>query len=199
MKLVVATRNACKVREFEFLAAGTKWIEIQMAPSEFSVEENGSTFFENARKKAVKAASLTGLTAVADDSGLVIEALNGKPGVHSSRYCQGTDADRRSKVLKEMEKVPENRRQAAFFCAMVLANPDGSVAFNTIRCWEGVIGFAEQGTDGFGYDPIFLLPGRKLSAAELRFEEKNQISHRAQAWFQVVKFLQKQKDSGLIE
>ncbi len=96
-------------------------------------------------------------------------------------------------MLKEMEKVPENQRHAAFFCAMVLANPDGAVAFSTIRCWEGVIGMQERGNGGFGYDPIFLLPKRNLSAAELDADEKNRISHRAQAWQQVVRFLQQQQ------
>lgn len=193
MKIVIGTTNPGKLKEFESLAAGEDWIDLQMAPPDFSAEETGSTFFENAKIKAIKAARLTGLPALADDSGLVIEALKGRPGIQSARYCEGTDADRRAKVLKEMEKVPENQRHAAFFCAMVLANPDGQVAFSTIRCWEGVIGLKERGENGFGYDPIFYLPKRNMSAAELDSEEKNRISHRAQAWFQVRQFLQKQE------
>jgi len=192
MKLVIGTKNPGKLKEFEALAAGEDWIDLQMAPADFSADETGTTFFENAKIKAIKAARMTGSVAVADDSGLVIEALKGQPGINSARYCEGTDADRRAKVLKEMEKVPENQRHAAFFCAMVIANPDGQVAFSTIRCWEGVIGTKERGDNGFGYDPIFYLPKRNLSAAELATEEKNRISHRAQAWLQVVKFLQQQ-------
>ncbi len=193
MKLVVSTKNPGKLKEFQDLARAENWLDLQMAPAEYSVEENGATFFENAKIKAIKAAQMTGLPAFADDSGLVIEALKGKPGIHSARYCEGSDADRRAKVLKEMEAVPEDRRQAAFFCAMVLANPDGSIAFSTIRCWEGVIGFEERGANGFGYDPIFYLPKSKLSAAELDSEEKNRISHRAQAWMQLLKHLQKER------
>lgn len=193
MKLIIGTKNPGKLKEFAALASGEDWIELQMAPDDFEVEENGSTFFENAKIKALKAAKMTGLPAVADDSGLVIEALKGKPGIHSARYCEGSDADRRAKVLKEMEKIPENHRHAAFFCALVLANPDGTVPFSTIRCWEGVIGMEEKGANGFGYDPIFYLPKRNLSAAELASEEKNKVSHRGQAWSQLLKYLQQNK------
>lgn len=189
MKLVIATKNPGKLREFEALAEDEDWLELEMAPEEFGPDETGKTFFENAKIKAVVAAKMTGLPAVADDSGLVVEALKGRPGIQSARYCEGTDADRRLKVLQEMEKIPEGQRHAAFFCAMVLANPDGIVAFSTIRCWEGVISKDERGTNGFGYDPIFLLPKQNVSAAELPLEEKNRISHRAQAWQQVLKYL----------
>lgn len=189
MKLVIGTKNPGKLREFKDLAAGEDWINLEMVGEDFVAEENGKTFFENAKIKAVKAAQVTGNQALADDSGLVIEALNGKPGINSARYCDGTDADRRAKILKEMEKIPEEQRHAAFFCAMVIANPDGQVVFNTIRCWEGVIGFEERGDNGFGYDPIFYLPKRKISAAELAAEEKNRISHRGKAWIEVLKYL----------
>jgi XTP/dITP diphosphohydrolase len=194
MKLVIGTRNAAKLKEFELLSRLETWLSLETVPEGFSVDQTGSTFVENARKKAIKAARLTGLTALADDCGLVIEALNGRPGVHSSRYCEGTDADRRARVLAEMQEVPENNRHAAFFCAMVLADPDGSVAFTTIRCWEGMIGLQERGENGCAYDPIFFLPGRNLSVAELSAGEKNRISHRAQAWFQVVRFLRQREN-----
>lgn len=196
MKIVIGTKNPGKLKEFKSLASGEDWLDLQMVPDEFNAVENGSTFFENAKIKAVKAARLTGNQALADDSGLVIEALKGQPGINSARYCEGTDADRRAKVLKEMEKVPEEQRHAAFFCAMVVANPDGTVAFSTIRCWEGVILTEERGENGFGYDPIFYLPKRKLSAAELDLDEKNKISHRGQAWMQVLKFLQQQRNGN---
>lgn len=189
MKLVLGSKNPGKLEEFKALLKGVNWIELEPAPDDFAPLESGNTFFENARIKASAAAKLSGLPAIADDSGLVIEALKGKPGIHSARYCEGTDSDRRAKVLKEMEKVPEEQRHAAFFCAMVLANPDGSVAFSTIRCWEGRIAFEEKGEKGFGYDPIFVLPKKNLTVAQLDLSEKNQISHRAQAWQQVLKYL----------
>lgn len=189
MRVVLATTNEGKLKEFSDLAKAETWLNLEMAPQGFDVKEVGNTFFENAKLKATTAAKLTGLTAIADDSGLVVEALNGRPGVHSARYCPGTDADRRKKLLDELEKTPENRRQAAFFCAMVVSNPDGSLAFNTIRCWEGMIGTEERGNQGFGYDPVFYLPHRRLTVAELPQEEKNQLSHRAQAWKQVLKYL----------
>ena len=194
MKLVIGTKNPGKLKEFQELASEQgNWLEMQLAPENFSPAETGSTFFENAKIKATEAAKLTGLPSLADDSGLVIEALKGKPGIHSARYCEGSDADRRAKVLEEMAKVPADGRHAAFFCAMVLANPDGSVAFSTIRCWEGTIGFEEKGANGFGYDPIFYLPKMSKTAAELESKDKNRVSHRAQAWAQVVKYLQAQK------
>lgn len=193
MKVVLGTTNPGKLKEFASLAGSENWLELELAPPDFSVQETGTTFFENAKIKASKAAQMTGLPALADDSGLVIEALKGKPGILSARYCEGSDADRRAKVLKEMEKVPEKERQAAFFCAMVLANPDGSVAFSTIRCWEGQIALEERGENGFGYDSIFILPKKQLSAAELDLEEKNRISHRGQAFAQVLRFLKEKK------
>lgn len=189
MKLVIATKNPGKLREFQSLAEEDDWLKLELAPDAFGPAETGATFFENAKIKALAAAQMTGMPAVADDSGLVIEALKGRPGIQSARYCEGTDADRRNKVLQEMEKIPEDQRHAAFFCAMVIALPDGRVAFSTIRCWEGMIGKQERGENGFGYDPIFFLPKRNVSAAELDLEEKNRISHRAQAWQQVMKFL----------
>lgn len=189
MRIILATKNPGKLQEFTEMAKGESWLNLELAPENFNSAETGNTFFENAKIKATTAAKLTGLTAIADDSGLVVEALNGKPGIHSARYCDGSDADRRQKLLKELEKVPENRRQAAFFCAMVVSNPDGSIAFNTIRCWEGMIGFEERGQQGFGYDSIFYLPARKMTVAEMPAEEKNHISHRGQAWKQVIHYL----------
>ena len=196
MKLIIATKNPGKLREFESLAEGEDWLDLQLPPGEFNADETGGTFFENAKIKAVAAARLSGVRAVADDSGLVVEALKGRPGIQSARYCEGTDADRRAKVLKEMEKVPEDQRHAAFFCAMVIASPDGTVEFSTIRCWEGLIGAQERGENGFGYDPIFFLPKRNVSAAELPLEEKNRISHRAQAWQQVMKHLRAKNETA---
>lgn len=192
MKLVIATREPGELREFEALSSVEKWLELQPLPDDFVFDEKGTTFFERAKQKALKAARLTGILSLADDTGLVVEALNGRPGVNSSRYCEGSDVDRQERVLKEMEKVKENERHASYFCAMVLAGPDGSLAFNTIRCWEGMISLQARGSGG-SYDPIFFLPRYKLSSAELTLEEKNRISHRGQAWIQVIKFLRAQQ------
>mgnify|MGYP003384698358 CR=1 FL=1 len=191
MKIILATTNSGKLKEFIELSKSEPWLDIELAPPDFAPEETGKTFFENARIKATTAATMTGVIAVADDSGLVVEALNGRPGVQSARYCEGTDADRRAKLLKEMENVKPGERQAAYFCAMVISNSDGTVAFNTIRCWEGIIGYEEQGENGFGFDPVFFLPKKNMTAAQIAAEEKNRISHRGQAWAQIIAHLKK--------
>jgi XTP/dITP diphosphohydrolase len=129
---------------------------------------------------------------VADDSGLIVEALNGRPGIHSARYCEGSDEDRRNKLLEELSKTPDDRRQAAFMCAMAVADPDGSIAYTAIRFWEGLILREARGANGFGYDPIFQPLNKKTTAAELDPEEKNRVSHRGQAWNQVLSFLRQQ-------
>lgn len=192
MKVVLATANAGKLSELNAMASDEPWLELTLAPAGFSPQETGNTFVENAKIKAREAAKLTGLPAVADDSGLVVEALNGKPGIHSARYCEGTDADRREKLLAELAGVADDRRQAAFVCAMVVCDPDGSVAFSSIRYWEGKIGRQEKGSNGFGYDAIFYPNNCKGSAAELDSNDKNRLSHRGQAWKQVLGFLKQQ-------
>lgn len=189
MKVVLATTNEGKLRELKELASGEPWLELIIAPADFSVKETGQTFVENAKIKAREAARLTGVMSIADDSGLIVEALNGKPGVLSARYCEGTDADRRNKVLSELQAIPDGKRQAAFVCAMVVADPDGSIAFSSIRYWEGSIANQERGTNGFGYDAIFQPVNKSGTAAELAAADKNRISHRGQAWNQVLAFL----------
>jgi XTP/dITP diphosphohydrolase len=189
MKVILATTNPGKLRELSEMANGEPWLELSLAPSDFHAAETGQTFVENAKIKARAAARATGIISVADDSGLIVEALNGQPGINSARYCQGTDADRRLKLLEAMKAVPEDRRQAAFMCAMVVCDPDGGVAFSTIRYWEGLIVREPRGENGFGYDPVFCPINKSMTAAELPAAEKNQISHRGQAWRQVLAFL----------
>lgn len=193
MKVVIATSNPGKLREFKALAANESWLELVLAPEGFNPEETGKTFIENAKIKAKAAAQQTGLLSVADDSGLIIEALNGRPGIHSARYCEGSDADRTNKVLSELVDVPEDRRQGAFMCAMAVAEPDTSISHTVIRYWEGLIGREVRGENGFGYDPIFWPIGKNCTAAELDPAEKNRISHRGRAWLAIVDFL-KQKN-----
>jgi len=192
MKVVLATANPGKLTELKSLASSEPWLDLVLAPEGFNPEETGKTFVENAKIKARAAAQLTGLMSVADDSGLIVEALNGRPGIRSARYCEGTDADRREKLLGELASTPDDRRQAAFICTMAVADPDGSIAYTSIRYWEGTIGREAHGTSGFGYDPIFYPINCSVTAAELDAQEKNRLSHRGQAWIQVLGFLRQQ-------
>jgi len=188
MKLVLATHNPGKIREFSQMAS-EHVIELLPMPDDLDPEETGSTFLENAVIKASAAAQATNLPAVADDSGLEIDALNGRPGIRSARYVSGSDADRRVKILEEMAQVPQEKRQAAFVCAMALCLPDGTVLNTTEQRWHGTIGFEERGQNGFGYDPIFNLIGRDETSAMITNEEKNTLSHRGQAWRKMLEFI----------
>ncbi len=190
MKIVLATKNPGKLKELVEIASSSN-IDLVLAPADFDPEETGSTFTENAIIKASTAAKMTGLLAVADDSGIVVDALDGRPGIHSARYCPGDDRDRRLKLLDEMKVVPEGRRQAAFVCAMAVCEPDGAVIFTSECTWRGRIAFDERGENGFGFDPIFYMEDADITSAQLSPERKNQLSHRGQAWRQVLAFLEK--------
>jgi XTP/dITP diphosphohydrolase len=187
--LVIATNNAGKLREFEELLAGCGYdlrTPRQLGYA-FEVEETGATFQENARLKAVAAALLTGKPALADDSGLEVDALGGRPGIYSARYAggdrtaDGMDEQEQCRiVLAEMEGVPEERRGARFRCVIAIAMPSGDVRYAD-GVFEGRIGHELRGDNGFGYDPIFIVAGRSETSAELPPREKNAISHRGQA------------------
>lgn len=146
------------------------------------IEEHGSTFLANARIKARAVCEITGLPALADDSGLVVEALGGSPGVNSARYAgeQGDYKANNEKLLREMRGVPDGRRQAAFVCCMVLAEPGGGEWDACGRC-DGEIIREYRGTEGFGFDPLFFVPGEGKTMAELPMGRKNEISHRGKA------------------
>ncbi|MGQ9583781.1 MAG: XTP/dITP diphosphatase [Anaerolineae bacterium] len=184
LKLLVATHNPGKVREYRELLASLP-VELTW-PGELGlkveVEENGETFAENAVRKALAYAQASGLWTLADDSGLEVDALGGAPGVRSARYAGpgATDEDRYHLLLRRMEEVPEGRRQARFRCVIALANPQGQVwtAEGTV---EGVIIREPRGSGGFGYDPVFYMPEVGCTMAELRADQKNRISHRARA------------------
>lgn len=192
MKIVLATKNPGKLRELSEMAKELSQIEFVMAPEDFDPEESGSTYIENAIIKATEAARATNLIAIADDSGLAVDAMDGRPGVHSARYCKGSDADRRKKLLRELADVPEARRQAQFVCAMAVCDPkDLSIIYKVESYWRGRIGFEEKGDGGFGFDPIFYENNSDVTAAQLPAEEKNRKSHRGQAWRQVLDFLEK--------
>lgn len=182
--LVLASGNAGKVREFQALL-GVAW---RVRPqSEFAlvpVEETGKTFLANALLKARHAAKATGLPALADDSGLEVDALGGAPGVWSARYAgpQADDAANNAKLLAALVGVPASRRTARYRCVLVwLAGPDDEAPLVAEGVWEGRILPVPRGQGGFGYDPIFLDPGTGLAAAELDDVAKNARSHRGQA------------------
>lgn len=185
MKLVLASNNAGKLAEFSRLLEGSG---LQVLPqAEFGVadaEETGLTFVENALLKARHAARATGLPALADDSGLCVDALGGAPGLYSSRYA-GQDADTAANVIKllhALQDVPEARRSARFHCALVLLrHPEDPQPLIAEVSWEGRILPAPRGSHGFGYDPVFLDPKHGLSAAELDPATKNRIGHRGRA------------------
>jgi len=183
-KIVLASGNVDKLREIERILAD---LDVEVAAqSEFGVgdaDETGATFVENALIKARHAAVATGLPALADDSGLVVEALGGRPGVHSARYsgAGATDDSNIDKLLDELRSVPTGDRAAAFRCCACFVTPDDTSSLIAEGSWEGVILRQRRGTDGFGYDPVFLDPECGRTAAELGPEQKNARSHRGKA------------------
>lgn len=186
-KLLVATNNPGKVREYEELLAGLRvpWEVTFPAREALSLEvnESGGTFEENATIKALAYAKASGLLTLADDSGLEVDALDGAPGVHSARYAgpEASDADRYRKLLDALMGVPTGKRAARFRCVVAVAQPDGIVRTADGTC-EGKIGYEPRGDHGFGYDPIFIVAGYGgRTLAELPPAVKNRISHRARA------------------
>ncbi len=184
MELVVATKNKGKLVEIMDLLKG---LPIQVSslldyPEIGDIEEDGETFLDNARKKARFAVVKTGKWVLADDSGLVVEALGGEPGVKSARYAgkQGDHVANNKKLIEAMKDVPDGKRQAHFTCTMVLAAPDGREWDIEERC-EGEIGRGLKGNEGFGFDPLFYIAQKKRTMAELPLKEKNEISHRGKA------------------
>ncbi|MEA3405848.1 MAG: RdgB/HAM1 family non-canonical purine NTP pyrophosphatase, partial [Pseudomonadota bacterium] len=160
-------------------------------------EETGLSFIENAILKARYACAKTGLSAIADDSGIEVSALQGQPGIYSSRYAgeNATDQDNIQKLLKELEGVPKSKRQASFYCAMVFcrheSDPTPLVALGQ---WHGEILHEPVGAGGFGYDPVFFVPDQGVSSAELTKQQKNKISHRAQALHSLVEQMKTSTD-----
>lgn len=189
-KVVLATGNAGKVRELaEPLAAFGLDIVAQTDLGVDAPEETGLTFIENALLKARHAAQVTGLPAIADDSGLAVEVLNGAPGIWSARYAGEDASDRQNldKLLAAMKDVPEDKRHAAFHCVLVYlrhANDPTPLVFH--GRWPGVIPREAHGEGGFGYDPVFLLPESGKTAAEMTKAEKLAVSHRGQALKQLL-------------
>jgi XTP/dITP diphosphohydrolase len=181
-QLVIASRNKGKTAEIRELLSGFpfKIKDLDDFGPIPEVEEDGETFDENAYKKASFTARVLGHPALADDSGLVVDALNGAPGVFSARYAgpDATNEDRSRKLLQEMEGI--SNRKAAFECVISIAVPTGPALTYEGHC-EGIIAASPQGTNGFGYDPIFYYPPLKKTFAELTREEKSRVSHRGKA------------------
>jgi XTP/dITP diphosphohydrolase len=185
----MATRNPGKIRELKELLhdVGVTLLSLADFPELPEIPEDGATFAENAATKAHAVARLTGSPALADDSGLAVDALKGAPGVYSARYAQDrtaphspTDADNWRKLLEEMQGIPWEARGAGFVCEIALAWPDGRLLRTRGEC-RGMIAFAPAGDHGFGYDPVFWVPEYAATMAQLGPAIKNQISHRARA------------------
>lgn len=192
-QLLIATSNAGKLRELRSLLIGLEVELLSLAdfPGIQSVVETGSTFVENASLKASGYALQARVLTLADDSGLAVDELKGRPGVHSARYVHpdASYPERVATLLAELERVAAQTRAARFVCSMAVASEAGEILFETEKSCEGHIAAAPRGTGGFGYDPIFIPDGYHLTFAELPAEIKNQISHRAVALRAVRDFL----------
>lgn len=187
--LVIATGNPGKIREFSALLGDLGFTLKTLAdfPDCPEVAEDGDTFEANAAQKAQAVTACTGLPALADDSGLEVDALGGRPGVHSARYAgdrtaphRPTDVDNYRKLLEEMATIPWAQRRARFVCCLVVAFPGGRTVVALGAC-EGLINLTPRGAGGFGYDPVFWLPEHNCTMAEVGLTVKNRISHRAMA------------------
>ncbi len=182
MSLLIATSNPGKMREFEELLAPlpTSLCFPKTLGLNLNIVEDGATYAENARKKALTYWRATGMITLADDSGLEVDALDGAPSIRSARYAPGRDDDRVTALLKALRGVPPAERTARFRCIVAIVGPDGRI-YTTEGVCEGRIADEPAGEDGFGYDPIFYLPTYNRTMAQIGPADKNRISHRAKA------------------
>lgn len=194
MRVVIATRNKGKLKEIAEMLTGMDMEFLSLADfSSFpGIEEDGSSYRENALKKARITSEFTGEIVLADDSGLEVDALNGAPGIYSSRYAGegATDESNIRKLLENLRDVPPEKRGASYHCVLVYYRPGGAYETFSGR-WEGRIHDVPLGEAGFGYDPVFLLPEKGVTAAQLTGEAKNRFSHRGQALAGLREMLQK--------
>ena len=193
-KIIFATGNEGKMKEVRMILKdlGLPVLSMKEDGVQADIVEDGTTFEENAKIKAVAVQKLTGALVLADDSGLEIDYLNKEPGIYSARYM-GEDTPysvKNANLISRLAGVPDEQRTARFVCAIAAAFPDGEV-LTTRGTIEGIIGYEERGENGFGYDPIFYLPEYKKSTAELSREEKNALSHRGRALRQMEEELRK--------
>jgi len=186
MKIVIATKNKGKLREFSRILEPFGFEVVSQADCGIvgQAEENGTSFEENARLKAKYVFDRCGEITIADDSGICVDALGGRPGIYSARYGgpELTDAERVDKLLRELEEVPEEKRSAHFACAISVIFPDDE--WSIFEICEGTISFAPKGEGGFGYDPVFDVNGKSFS--EMNDEEKDAVSHRGKALRELV-------------
>lgn len=182
-ELVLASHNAGKLKELQAMLGESVKVRSIAEFSEVEPEETGLSFVENAILKARNAARVSGLPALADDSGLAVDALGGAPGIYSARYADGQgDAANNAKLLDVLRDVPEAERGAQFICSLaLLRHAEDPLPILCEGVWRGRILFEARGEHGFGYDPLFWVPERECSSAELSPTEKNQLSHRARA------------------
>lgn len=185
MKIVFATGNPHKLKEIKEIAGDTD-IEFVLPAEGFNPIENGATFEENSLIKAKEAARVSKLPALADDSGLCVDALNGAPGIHSARYANTPQA-RIDKLLKAVE--PYENRKAEFVCAMTLVDANGNLLHSATGICKGEIAKKQSGSGGFGYDPVFIVEGTNKTMAQLSDSEKNEISHRGRALRKILELL----------
>ncbi|MEG3919310.1 RdgB/HAM1 family non-canonical purine NTP pyrophosphatase [Microcoleus sp. T3_A4] len=180
--LVAATGNPGKLKEMQVYLQDLGW-ELELKPEELEIEETGETFIANACLKASEVAKATGKWSIADDSGLMVDALDGQPGIYSARYGK-TDADRISRLLKELGS--EQNREAQFVCAIAIARPDGTIALQLEGICRGEILHTPRGKGGFGYDPIFYVPAQQQTFAEMTADIKRSHSHRGRAFHALI-------------
>lgn len=200
MRILIATMNQGKLREYERLLADVPGLELDTMASlgkRVDVAEDRDTFAGNALKKATEIAVVAGIPCLADDSGLEVDALGGRPGVRSARYSGegATDASNNEKLLRELHGVPDGERAARFVCAIAVADGDGIELAAVDGVCEGRLGHEPRGEHGFGYDPLFIPDGYAETMAELGPETKNRISHRAEAAAKLVPLLQELRNS----
>jgi len=194
MKLLISSNNRDKIKEIRsiFHLPGVELVTLESIPNAPAIEEDGNTLYENALKKASMLYEFTGLPTISDDTGLEVDALNGQPGVYSARFA-GENAsydDNVEKMITEMQPVPEKDRTARFRTVAVFYHPD--LVIHDEGVIEGTILSERRGTGGFGYDPVFFVPSRKKTLAEMNHDEKNAISHRGQAFTRLYTSLIKQ-------
>ncbi|HPL58545.1 MAG TPA: RdgB/HAM1 family non-canonical purine NTP pyrophosphatase [Flexilinea sp.] len=192
-KILIATNNLNKIREIQNILSDFDLITPQELGIDLEIEENGNTFEENAEIKAESFCKASGMLSLADDSGLEVECLGGEPGVHSHRYCpkpDATDADRRAFLLENLKGKPRPWK-ARFYCAAALCDPKSSEIQLVHGICNGEIIPEERGNGGFGYDPIFWIPERGMTLAEMSENEKNEISHRGAAMRKIREILKK--------
>ncbi|MFP6775371.1 MAG: RdgB/HAM1 family non-canonical purine NTP pyrophosphatase [PS1 clade bacterium] len=183
-KIILATNNPGKTREFNTMLDSIFEVVSQKDMNVVEVPETGLTFVENALIKARNASKQSGLPALADDSGIVVDALKGEPGIYSARFAgvDASDEENTQKLLDSMSTVPDSKRSARFWCSIVYIEHENDPTPVIIQCgWEGKILRKRAGNNGFGYDPIFYVPSHGCASAELEPAEKNKISHRGRA------------------